>query len=377
MKIKLRQRNLKDGRISLFLEYYKGYTKDKDGKIKHNREFENLEIYLTDTPKNQKQKQQNKEKLILADKILTQRKADYNAGKFGFQNTSKININFIEYFNNMTEERFESTGNYDNWRSTYNHLVKYFGENITFKNFDGEKLKSFKSYLDSTATTPQGKPLSANTKQSYFSKVKAALNQAFKERIIYENPGDLVKGFPKTEVERPYLTQSEVQKLALAECRIPVLKKAFLFACLTGLRYSDIEKLLWKEVRENEDELRIVFTQKKTDGLEYLYISKNAKEILGERKAPDDTVFDGLKYSAQTSNILMKWAYKAGVHKEFTFHSSRHTNAILMLENGADIYTVSKRLGHKELRTTEIYAKIVDKKQKEAANIIPQINISL
>jgi len=64
----------------------------------------------------------------------------------------------------MTEERFESTGNYDNWRSTYNHLVKYFEENITFKNFDGEKLKSFKIYLDSTATTPQGKPLSANTK---------------------------------------------------------------------------------------------------------------------------------------------------------------------------------------------------------------------
>ena len=89
----------------------------------------------------------------------------------------------------------------------------------------------------------------------------------------------------------------------MEECRIPVLKKAFLFACLTGLRYSDIEKLLWKEVWENEDELRIVFTQKKTDGLEYLYISKNAREILGDRKTPDDTVFDGLKYSAQTSNL--------------------------------------------------------------------------
>jgi site-specific recombinase XerD len=70
----------------------------------------------------------------------------------------------------------------------------------------------------------------------------------------------------------------------------------------------------------------------------------------------------------------MKWAISGGVYKEFTFHSSRHTNAVLMLENGADIYTVSKRLGHKEIRTTEIYAKIVDKKQREAASIIPIIS---
>ena len=243
MKINIRKRKLKDGQISLFLEYYKGYTKDKNGKIKHNREFENLKLYLTDNPKNAKQKQQNKENLALADKILIQRQADYNTGKFGFQNKAKVNVNFIEYFKNMTDERFESTGNHGNWDSTYKHLVKHFGNNLTFRDLNPDKLKSFKEYLDNTATTPQGKPLSANTKMSYFAKVKAALNQAFKEHIIFENPGDYVKGFPKAEVERPYLTHSEVQNLAQAECRIPVLKKAFLFACLTGLRYSDIESL--------------------------------------------------------------------------------------------------------------------------------------
>lgn len=151
--------------------------------------------------------------------------------------------------------------------------------------------------------------------------------------------------------------------------------KSQIFSCLTGLRYSDLEKLRWKEIRESKEEIRIVFTQKKTDGLEYLYINENARQLLGERKAPEELVFTGLRYSAQTSNILIKWAVKSGVYKEFTFHSSRHTNAVLLLENGADIYTVSKRLGHKELRTTEIYAKIVDKKQKEAANIIPKIEI--
>lgn len=375
MKINLRKRKLKDGKVSLFLEYYKGYTKSEDGKIRHNREFENLELYIFSTPKSAADKQHNRSTLDLAEKIKTKRQAEYDAGKFGFQNKTKVNANFIDYFKKLTDERFESKGNHGNWDSCYKHLLKHFGPSLLFRDLTPEKLKEFKSYLDKSATTPQGKSLAANTKISYFNKVKAALNQAFKERIIFENPGDLVKGFPKAEVERPYLTHSEVQKLAKAECRIPVIKKAFLFACLTGLRYSDIEKLTWKEVRENEDELRIVFTQKKTDGLEYLYISKNARELLGVRSAPEEQVFDGLKYTAQTTNILMKWAIKAGVYKEFTFHASRHTNAVLMLENGADIYTVSKRLGHKELRTTEIYAKIVDQKQKEAANIIPKINL--
>ena len=375
MKIKLRKRELKDGRTSLFLEYYKGYTKDDNGKIKHNREFENLELYLTGDAKTVKQKQENKDTLLLAEKILIQKQADYNAGKFGFGNQAQVNINFIEYFKQLTDDRFDSNGNYGNWLSAYRHLCKHFGEKINFGDLNIDKLKSFKNYLNEKATTPQGRLLSANTKASYFSKIKAALNQAFKERIIHDNPGDLISGFPKAEVERPFLTHSEVQRLANAECRIPILKQAFLFACLTGLRYSDLEKLQWKQIRESEEELRIVFTQKKTDGLEYLYINANARQLLGERGAPEELVFAGLRYSAQTTNILLKWAFKAGVHKEFTFHSSRHTNAVLMLENGADIYTVSKRLGHKELRTTEIYAKIVDKKQKEAANIIPQINI--
>ncbi len=109
----------------------------------------------------------------------------------------------------------------------------------------------------------------------------------FKERIIIDNLSDIVKGFFKAEVERPYLTLSEVQKLANAECRIPVIKRAFLFAYLTGLRYSDLEKLKWKVLRENEDELRIIFNQKKTDGLEYLYISQNAEELMGAKGDPD------------------------------------------------------------------------------------------
>ena len=98
---------------------------------------------------------------------------------------------------------------------------------------------------------------------------------------------------------------------------------------------------------------------------------------MGERGNKSERVFVGLKYGAHFNAEILRWCMRAGITKHITFHSARHTNAVLLLENGADIYTVSKRLGHKELRTTEIYAKIIDKKMKEAANIIPELKIEL
>jgi site-specific recombinase XerD len=120
---------------------------------------------------------------------------------------------------------------------------------------------------------------------------------------------------------------------------------------------------------------RLVFQQKKTDGVEYLYISRQARELLGKRGEPKERVFKGLRYSAHMNMQLLRWCMHAGISKHITFHSARHTNAVLLLENGADIYTVSKRLGHREVRTTEIYAKIIDEKMKEAANLIPELDI--
>jgi len=184
-----------------------------------------------------------------------------------------------------------------------------------------------------------------------------------------------VKGFEQGETQREYLTFSELKSLSNADCKYPILKRAFIFSCLTGLRWSDVNKLIWSEVRDEDDQYRVVFRQKKTDGVEYLYISKEARELLGERAANSDRVFTGLKYSAVYNTEILRWCMRAGITKHITFHSSRHTNAVLLLENGADIYTVQKRLGHKEIKTTEIYAKIIDKKMKEAAEIIPSINL--
>ncbi|GFD77087.1 hypothetical protein KUL113_65070 [Tenacibaculum sp. KUL113] len=185
------------------------------------------------------------------------------------------------------------------------------------------------------------------------------------------------------ETHREYLTIDEVQALSKTPIKQEILKTAFLFSCLTSVRWSDINKMKWREVRDEGIDKdgksihRIVFSQKKTKGAEYLYISSQARALLGERKRPEDRVFVNLHYSAQMNINLIKWCMSAGITKHITFHSARHTNAVLLLENGADIYTVSKRLGHKEIRTTEIYAKIIYKKMKEAANLIPKLNIDL
>jgi site-specific recombinase XerD len=131
--------------------------------------------------------------------------------------------------------------------------------------------------------------------------------------------------------------------------------------------------LKWSEVRDEDTGARIIFRQKKTDGMEYLYISEQARQLLGKRANQKDRVFIGLKYGAHFNAEILRWCMRAGITKHITFHSARHTNAVLLLENGADIYTVSKRLGHREIRTTQIYAKIIDEKMKQASNLIPEL----
>ncbi|WP_437372203.1 phage integrase SAM-like domain-containing protein [Maribacter litoralis] len=383
MKIHLRKKKLKSGKISLYLEYYKGNSKTPDGKRKILRDFEYLDLYLFPNPETPEEKKKNKENLELADQIFTIRKAELYQGKYNIQNDKKGKVGFLEFYEEKKEERYKSKGNYDNWDAAQKHIEAYCPSHITLNDVDVNFIKGFKKYLDTVAVTKSKKNLSQNTKHTYFNKFKACLNAAFEEGYLKENFIKKVKGFTMGESTREYLTEDELQKLASTPCKLPLLKRAFLFSALTGIRWSDVNKMKWSEVRdegmdsENTTIFRIVFQQKKTDGVEYLYISKQAREFLGERKESDNRVFKGLRYSAHMNLQLLRWCMDAGINKHITFHSARHTNAVLLLENGADIYTVSKRLGHREIRTTAIYAKIIDKKMKEAANLIPKLKLNI
>ncbi|WP_417886696.1 tyrosine-type recombinase/integrase [Zunongwangia sp.] len=375
MKISLKKRKLKSGKISLSIEYYKGSETTPEGKRRHIRENENLKLFLHGEPKNATERKDNKETLALAKKILAIREAEFYQGRFDLKNTAKSKRRFLDFFNEKAEEKSDSIKNYGTWTATLVHLKRHIKPNTTFDEVDENFVKNVRQYFDKDAQTKSNLSLSLNSKYTYFNKFKAALRAAFDEGYLSINYSSKIKSFEQAESQREYLTFQELQKLAKTPCKYEILKSAFLFSCLTGLRWSDINKMYWAEVRDEDSQSRINFIQKKTDGVEYLYISKQARDLLGERKNPMDRVFTGLKYSAVYNNELVRWCNRAGIFKHITFHSARHTNAVLLLENGADIYTVSKRLGHKEIRTTAIYAKIVDQKMKEASNLIPTIEL--
>ena len=363
------------GVMSLYLDIY------RNGK----REYEFLKLYLV--PELTKaDKKKNDETMKLAEAIKAKRTVELMNGEYGFKSQYKTDTPFFEYYSAMCEKRFnntESRGNWGNWYSCLHHLRIYEKrENITFAEITPEWVQGFKDYLETKALAwsndkserVKDTKLARNSKVSYFAKLKACINQAFEERIIPTNPCRGIENFKAEEGTRMYLTVDELKKLVDTPCEYPGVKTTFLFSCLTGLRRSDILKLTWGEVHQQGDFTRLIFKQKKTGGQEYLDINKQAADLMGERGKPEEAVFSGyLPTMDCTNKAIQAWVLRAGIDKKITFHCGRHTFAVMMLDLGADIYTVSKLLGHRMLNTTQIYAKVLDKSKQEAVSKIPDI----
>ena len=219
--------------------------------------------------------------------------------------------------------------------------------------------------------------LSNNSVVAYYGVLRTALNKAFKEGIITINPTKEFNFADKVKAEasrREYLTIEELKLLIATECKYEIMKQAFLFSCLCGLRVSDIRKLKWSDLQKSGERVRIEIKMQKTKEPLYLPISDEALKWLPQRgEAKDDDFIFSLTHEGTVNNILQKWAKAAGVTKHISFHVARHTHATMMLTLGADLYTVSKLLGHKNIATTQIYAKIVDKKKEEAISLIPNL----
>jgi len=376
MKVHLRQRKqTKSGSISLFLEIYKGTTTTPEGKVKNLRAYEYLNLYLIDKPKTPLDRQSNKDTLQLAKSIKAKRELEIKNGLYGFANDFKQNANFVDYFIEQMEKRKQSDGNYGIWKSTLKHIIKFAGSKVLFKEIDQTFCENFRDYLKDTAKKPSGQPLASSSVASYFSKFRACLKEAVRKKIILSNPAIDVNSPRIIENIREYLTLEELKEIVKAECRYDVLKRAFIFSCLTGLRWSDVNNLKWSELQKTTDGFRITFHQQKTKGLQYLDLSEQARGYLGEVGNSDDRVFTGLKYSSYVNVELTKWMMRAGITKNITFHCARHTFAVLQLSLGTEIFTLSKLLGHSDLKTTQVYAKIIDEKKREAVNKIPDINI--
>ena len=279
---------------------------------------------------------------------------------------------FVEYFRRTAGKR--SGSNHNNWMSALTYLEQFTGGRVKFADLSEQYLEEFKEYLLTTQSVKSKRkkePLSQNSALSYFNKVKATLKQAYKEGILQTDLNARVDSIKAAETRREYLTSEELNKLAKTPCKDDLLKRAALFSGLTGLRFSDIEKLTWGEIGQDESKgYTINFQQKKTKGIETMPISEQAFSLLGEQQKPESRIFGGLRSASYHSKDLRDWLKAAGITKHITFHCFRHTFATLQMFLGTDIFTVSKMLGHREIKTTQIYTKIVDEAKRQAANRI-------
>jgi len=378
-KVKLRQKKISKGRKSLYLDFYPPIPHPETGEPTR-REF--LGLYIYEKPKTPIERINNTENIKIAESIRQKRENFINKPEIYSQyEKEQLRIKelgeqcFVTYFEELTNKRNGS--NYSSWISALKYLETFTNGSLKFSDLNEKILENFKEYLLTTKSNKSSKTtLSQNSAVSYFNKVKAAIKQAYKDGILQTDLNSKVSTIKTEETRREYLTLEELNSLVKTDCNNPLLKRAALFSALTGLRFSDIQKMVWSELEYIKGQGYFLnFSQKKTKGVEVLPISEQAysftKGTINPKDMPKDKpVFEGLKYSAYHNKHLFQWIGAAGITKDITFHCFRHTFATLQLFNGTDIYTVSKMLGHKDLKTTLIYAKIVDEAKRKAANNI-------
>ncbi|QMW02302.1 site-specific integrase [Spirosoma foliorum] len=376
MKVTLREKPINDGRKSLYLDFYPAIPHPETGKPTR-REF--LGLYVYEKPRIDLERRHNKETRLLGENICAQRQLAIQSGHYGFLNKAVANADFLTWFKGQaeTEKQKRSLGSRNNWMSVYQHLEHFSEGKLLANDVTEDFCKQFRQYLTTAKTlntVRSGKgELSHNSAVGYFTIFKTALKRAVDAKVLEFNPGERVKRLAVKETQREFLTMAELQALAKADCDLQDLKRAALFSAMTGLRYSDIEKLNWSEVYTSEGEHSLRFTQKKTEGVETLPMSDSAYALLGDRAIGSEKVFPNLAYSAWQNLKLQQWCLRAGITRNITFHAFRHTFATLQLSLGTDLYTISKMLGHRDISTTQIYAKVVDKAKREAAEKIKLI----
>ena len=323
----------------------------------------------------------DREACIYADKVRALRQQEYDTAvvysdreQEMIAQNERMEQDFVAYFNSIIYKVHPNSSNsiIVNW-TRVGKLLSIFSEGkpIPFRKINVKLLEDLKLFM---LTAPQGGKkkgtLSQNSAATYFSIVKAGLHRAFIDEYLTVDIAAKVKGISELKVKRETLTLEEAELLAQTPCENEVLKRAFFFAILTGIRLCDIHELTWGEIQKTSTGWRVDFTQRKTHVVDYLPINEQAYSLCGEPGEHDQQIFAGLTGSSWISRPLKKWIAASGIKKHITFHCSRHTFATLQLENGTDIFVVKGMLGHTNVKTTQIYAHIVDKSKRNAAEVL-------
>ncbi len=366
----LRIRPRANGNASLFL----------DLNVNGIRKHEFLSLYLV-PERTKDDRAKNRETLALAESIKAKRIIELQQMKFGVDIPVTKDVLLYEYLQVIIDRKDGTTKT--SWLNCRSHLLRYEpNTRLKIADITPRWVQGFRDYLDAKAMQwdiddrkrdVRPRPIAQGTKALMFQKLCSLFNFAIKDGVLTRNPSLNVERFKDPESDREFLTVEEMRRLATVPAPSEMLGRAFFFSCLTGLRWSDIAKLTWGEVQQVGEVTRIVFMQKKTRSLEYLDINEQAAELLGERYDNDAKVFDGLTAIQQTRTAVTAWVKAAGINKHITFHCARHSFAIMMLDAGVDLYTLSKLMGHKSIESTQIYAKILDKNKQAAVARIPKL----
>jgi integrase len=280
-----------------------------------------------------------------------------------FESKVKGQVSFAAFFRSLVQGRHWA------WMGTLRLLEMFPLKETPVGDIDTEWLLSIQEFFLNMPTRSNRK-LSQNSASTYYAKIKAALQIAVQRGLIAENPAVKIKAIQQVPSKRVYLTIEELQWLANTPCTDPEVKRAFLFSCYTGLRISDVEALTWDNIQHGRVAIRV----KKTRNPEWLDLSATALKLLGTHGQSSERVFR-LPPAGTMWTILQVWVASAGITKHVSFHVSRHTFATLMLSNTKDLFLVGKLLGHTDIKHTQIYAKIIDDRKKDAMLSLPSIDI--
>ncbi len=369
--VRIREKRLNDGNVSLYLDMYYMGARKKEG----------LKLYLVPEV-NAAAKLQNRNTLKLAEQIKAERILDIQQhGLVNWENVKKGRMTLSALVEKYTKDENgltpASMRSKRNAQARVEQYLLYIGKpNLALKEVDKDFCKGFIAFLKTCTFNNGKKTLGSTTCRIFMNRLAAALNMAVREGLIDNNPFKLLDAKEKPQKKsamREFLTIEELRTLIATPCRYEIVKKAFLFSCFTGLRYSDMMALKWNEIHKAADgkTLYIEHEQVKTKNMVTIPLSNEALKWMPRKSKGDERVFHQLRITSTTVEVVLgEWMQEAGIQKHITYHCSRHTAATLLLTLGADLYTVSKILGHRSIRMTEVYAKIVDKKKIETMNLV-------
>lgn len=380
---KLGAKILSDGRESLFLDYYFGYSlvydEAKDKMVtKKDRKRESLDLYLWQAPRTPLERQQNKETLRIAKDIRFEREQMLLKNKEGYRITLEqkdLLIFWDSFVENakVVDQRLLKAA-LRSFREFLSEEYPMYLKNLKAKNLTKEMMEAFVNFL---VDNHKGQGA-----QTYYKRFKRLVNYAIEQGVIDKSPCVGVAP-PKVDdiLSKDILSEDELKRLFSThyEGENPEIRRAFAMTCLSGIRRCDIVSLTYSDVDYSNRVLK--FRQSKTkrhssnSGVT-IPLNETLLSIVGKKAedATDDLIFH-LPSDTMCLKALRHWTKKAGIDKHITWHCGRHSFGTQLLSNGANIKVVSSLLGHSSLRFTEIYVRAVDELKKEAINSLPEIKL--